>query len=82
METITMWAELSSKATNARQNVAPDTHARNAILDTDIAKIRIDAENAIEKEETGILSLRNSTAHNAKVAQPHRAAPLAFCDEW
>jgi hypothetical protein len=50
METITMWAELSSKATNARQNAAPDTHARNAILDTDIAKIRIDAENAIEKQ--------------------------------
>ena len=34
METITMWAELSSKATNAQQNAAPDTHVRNAILST------------------------------------------------
>ena len=58
METITMWAELSSKATNARQNAAPDTHVRNAILDTDIAKIRKDAENAIEKEGKGMLSIR------------------------
>ena len=48
METITMWAELSSKATNAQQNAAPDTHVRNAILSTDIAKIRKDAEIAME----------------------------------
>ena len=51
METITMWAELSSKATNAQQNAAPDTHVRNAILSTDIAKIRKDAEIAIEEDE-------------------------------
>lgn len=51
METITMWAELSSKATNAQQNAAPDTHVRNAILSIDIAKIRKDAEDAIEEDE-------------------------------
>ena len=48
METITMWAEMSSSAaTNAHKN-APDTHVRNAILSTeDAAKIRKDAETAI-----------------------------------
>ena len=51
METITMWVELSSKATNAQQNAAPDTHVRNAILSIDIAKIRKDAEDAIEEDE-------------------------------
>lgn len=51
METITMWAEMSPQATNAQSVIAPDTHARNAILSTDIAKIIQDAENAIEKEQ-------------------------------
>ena len=50
METITMWAEKSDKATNARSNAAPDTHVLNAILDIDTAKIRQDAETAIAKE--------------------------------
>ncbi len=36
MDTVTMWAEMSDKATNARQSAAPDTHVRNAILDIDI----------------------------------------------
>ena len=51
METITMWAEKSSsEATNARRN-APDTHVQNAILSTeDAAKIRKDAETAIEND--------------------------------
>lgn len=39
METITTWAEMSDKATNARQSAAPDTHVRNAILDIDVARI-------------------------------------------
>ncbi len=51
METITMWAEMSDKATNARQNTAPDTHVQNAILDIDAVKIRKDAENAIRNDE-------------------------------
>ena len=51
METITMWAEKSSKATNAQQDAAPDTHVQNAILSTDVAKIQKDAENAILNDE-------------------------------
>lgn len=43
METITMWAEMSDKATNTRQSAAPDRHVQNAILDIDAAKIRKDA---------------------------------------
>ena len=50
METITMWAETSSEATNARQEAVPDTHVQNAILSTDAAKIRKDAETAIEND--------------------------------
>ena len=40
METITMWAEMSSSATDAQRKVAPDINALNAIQSTDIAKIR------------------------------------------
>ena len=50
METITMWADMSSKATNAQRKAAPDTHVQNAILSTDVAKIRRDAEIAIQKD--------------------------------
>lgn len=50
METITMWAEMSDKATNAQREAALDTHVQNAILDIDAAKIRRDAENAIEND--------------------------------
>ena len=51
METITMWAEMSDKATNAQRKTAPDTHVQNAILDINAAKIRKDAENAIAKDQ-------------------------------
>ena len=51
METINMWAEMSSKATNAQQNAAPGINVRTAILSTDMAKIRKDAEDAITFEE-------------------------------
>lgn len=47
METITMWAEKSSAATNAQSKTAPDTLVRNAIRSTDVAKIRKDAETAM-----------------------------------
>ena len=50
METITMWAEMSSEAINAQRRAVPDTHVQNAILSTDAAKIRKDAENAIRNE--------------------------------
>jgi len=46
METINMWAEMSSKATNAQQNAAPGMYVQNAILSTDAAKIRKDAEDS------------------------------------
>lgn len=51
METITMWAEMSDKATNARRDAAPDTHVQNAILDIDATKILKDAEDAIKNEQ-------------------------------
>ena len=51
METITIWAEMSDKATNAQRIAAPDTHVQNAILDIDAAKIRKDAEIAIAKDK-------------------------------
>ena len=42
------WAEMSSKATNAQRETVPDIHVLNAILSTDAAKIRKDAEIAIQ----------------------------------
>lgn len=51
METITMWAEMSDKATNAQRITAPGTHVLNAILDIDAAKIRKDAEIAIANDK-------------------------------
>ena len=51
METINIWAEMSSEATNAQRRAVPDTNVQNAILSTDAAKIRKDAEDAIRKEE-------------------------------
>ena len=50
METINMWAGLSSGATNARQKAVPDTTSKNAIPSTDIAKIKKDAEDTIRKD--------------------------------
>ena len=50
METITMWAEKSSGARNARQNAAPAENVQDAIPDTDIAKIHKDAEIAIKND--------------------------------
>ena len=50
METITMWAEKSSGARNARQNAAPAEKVQDAIPDTDIAKIHKDAEIAIKND--------------------------------
>ena len=40
METITIWAEMSSLATDAQLEVAPDINALNASQSTDIANIR------------------------------------------
>ena len=50
METITMWAEKSSTATNAQSKTTTDMNVRNAISSTDVAKIRKDAENAMSDD--------------------------------
>ncbi len=50
METINIWAEMSSEATNALHKAVPDIHVQNAILSTDVAKIRKDAEDAIRRD--------------------------------
>ena len=70
METISMWAEMSDKATNARHDAAPDTHVQNAILDIDAAKIRKDAETAIVNDEklrqqkvSGVRFFRTADGH-------------------
>ena len=70
METISMWAEMSDKATNARHDAAPDTHVQNAILDIDAAKIRKDAETAIGNDEklrqqkvSGVRFFRTADGH-------------------
>ena len=47
METITMWANMSSSVADALRKKSPAIDVRNVITDTDIAKIRKDSENAI-----------------------------------
>lgn len=50
MDTITMWADVSDRVNNAsRRN--PAVHVQNVISTMDAAKIRKDAELAIEKDE-------------------------------
>jgi hypothetical protein len=66
METINIWAEMSSKATNAQRVAAPDIDVQNAILSTDVAKVLKEIEPAIEGYEkarvftVGIKSRRRS----------------------
>ena len=64
METITMWAEMSSLATDAQRKVAPDINVRNAIQSTDIANIR------------KILKTHQEPNHCALVIVPLSAAEL------
>lgn len=66
METITMWAEMSDKATNAQRITAPDTHVLNAILDIDAAKIRKDAEIAIANDK----NIREQRVYHGSGAHP------------
>ena len=63
-----MWAEMSDKATNARQSTAPDTHVQNAILDIDAAKIRKDVETEIRNEK----KLRQQKAYHGSEADKVR----------
>ena len=65
METISFWIEMSSEATNAQRNVVPDINVRNAILSTDVAKIRKDAETAIEKDVENSVKAQYSLQGNS-----------------
>ena len=60
METINFWIEMSPEATNAQQNVVPDINVRNAILSSDVAKIRKDYETAIEKDVENSVKIQYS----------------------
>ena len=51
METITMWANKSSRVADARLNSSPAIDVQNVISDIDVAKIRKDAEIAIKNDE-------------------------------
>jgi hypothetical protein len=61
METINIWADLSSEAINAQQKAAPGIHVQNAILDIDVAKIRKDAEEAIRADVEYLQKQANAT---------------------
>lgn len=50
MGTITIWAELSPSGANNLSKTPPNKNVRNVITSTDIAKIRKDAELAIEND--------------------------------
>ena len=69
METISFWIEMSSEATNAQRNVVPNINVRNAILSTDFAKIRKDAETAIEKDVENSVKIQFSLQGNSMSAE-------------
>lgn len=69
METINFWIEMSPEATNAQQNVVPDINVRNAILSSDVAKIRKDAETAIEKDVENSVKIQFSLQGNSMSAK-------------
>ena len=82
METINIWAEMSSEATNAQRRAVPDTNVQNAILSTDAAKIRKDAEDAIRKEEKlrehRVLTADNGEPSNLPEKQWHEVRTDEF----
>ena len=84
METITMWAEMSQQAINAQSKTAPDTHVLNAILSTDSAKIRKDAENAINNERKNRYSIKSSPIFysNAENAVRNIKQEKATPEQW
>jgi hypothetical protein len=71
METINFWIEMSPEATNAQQNVVPDINVRNAILSSDVAKIRKDAETAIEKDVENSVKAQYSLQGNSMSAEDY-----------
>ncbi|MEE1366307.1 MAG: hypothetical protein UHE93_06470, partial [Muribaculaceae bacterium] len=72
METISFWIKMSSEATNAQRNVVPDINVRNAILSTDVAKIRKDAETAIEKDVENSAKAQYSLQGNSMTEEEQR----------
>lgn len=70
MDTITMWAKKSSGVADARKLASPAVDVRGVITSTDAAKIRKDAELAIEKDEKNRLPLpynENNPASGTKL---------------
>ncbi len=96
MDTITMWATLSSGVADARSNERPlrstsqpanvvsksnssDANARTVISSIDAAKIRKDAEIAIENDEKIRLQLQNEKKQTAdKVAEQLGGAKVNY----
>ena len=74
METINIWADLSSEAINAQQKAAPGIHVQNAILDIDVAKIRKDAEEAIRADVEYLQKQANAKSGEQKYSLPARPA--------
>ena len=72
METISFWIKMSSEATNAQRNVVPDINVRNAILSTDVAKIKKDAETAIEKDVENSVKVQYSLQGNSMTAEEEK----------
>ena len=69
METISFWIKMSSEATNAQRDVVPDINVRNAILSSDVAKIRKDYETAIEKDVENSVKIQYSLQGNSMSAE-------------
>ena len=62
---------MSPEATNAQQNVVPDINVRNAILSSDVAKIRKDYETAIEKDVENSVKVQYSLQGNSMSAEDY-----------
>lgn len=75
METINIWADLSSEAINAQQKAAPGIHVQNAILDIDVAKIRKDAEEAIRADVEYLQNGRMQRRESKSIALPPTSLP-------
>ena len=62
---------MSSEATNAQRNIVPVINVRNAILSTDVSKIRKDAETAIEKDVDNSVKIQYSLQGNSMSAEDY-----------
>lgn len=80
MESITMWAEKSFEARNAWQMPSLLKTSETAIPDTDIAKIRKDAEMAIENDVKFRFDFGLSESINASVKERKPDVELSHAD--